>query len=189
MCGSVCVCVCVSVCVCVRVCVCCIITPLHISTYTEVNMLTSPSVFEDGQHDLFISLRRIHKCTVYCVLIYPSQALFRQQLNNLRDRMNQNNYNSQLYPTPVYGQGQGQGHGLGQGQGLGDYYRGQMHLNRPNLVNITRLHDNHDNDDNDNEKGSRRFSTMQLWEVLKQVDGSLNEEEAKRLAERYTVIQ
>ena len=30
---------------------------------------------------------------------------------------------------------------------------------------------------------------MQLWEVLKQVDGSLNEEEAKRLAERYTVIQ
>ena len=53
---------------------------------------------------------------------------------------------------------------------------GQMH--RPSLLEVQRQFE-----------GTSRTSSLQLWEVLKQVDSSLNEEEAKRLAERYTVIQ
>ena len=79
--------------------------------------------------------------------------------------MNQNTYNSQLYPS------------LAQGRSFG----GQIYpeyVHRPGLLEVQRQYE-----------ASRRTSTMKLWEVLKQVDSTLNEEEAKCLAERYTVIQ
>jgi hypothetical protein len=79
--------------------------------------------------------------------------------------MNHNTYNAQLYPT----QGPLGGH-------LGGPLGGQMH--RPSPLEAQRHFE-----------GTSRTSSLQLWEVLKQVDSSLNEEEAKRLAERYTVIQ
>ena len=75
--------------------------------------------------------------------------------------MNHNTYNAQLYPTQVR---------------LGGHLGGQMH--RPSPLEVQRQFE-----------GTSRTSSLQLWEVLKQVDTSLNEEEAKRLAERYTVIQ
>jgi hypothetical protein len=36
---------------------------------------------------------------------------------------------------------------------------------------------------------NKRTQSMKLWEVIRQVDSSLGEVEAKRLAEKYTVIQ
>lgn len=99
------------------------------------------------------------------VTLHSSQALFRHQLNNLRERMNHNTYNAQLYPT--------------QGP-LGDHLGGPLggQMLRPSPLDVQRQFE-----------GKSRTSSLQLWEVLKQVDSSLNEEEAKRLAERYTVIQ
>ena len=36
---------------------------------------------------------------------------------------------------------------------------------------------------------SKRTQSMKLWQVIRQVDSSLGEVEAKKLAEKYTVIQ